>query len=711
MMAATSFQTLLRLALLTGVCLPVPALAQTPTELESIEVQGVFDDGQGPFEGYAAEASVSATKGGRPIIETPQAVSVVGADFIADTAARTVTEATRYSPGIRSETFGNDARNDWFLLRGFTSQVSSYFVDGLALKSSDSFATWKMNPYLLERIDVLRGPSSSLYCSSNPCGLINMVTKRPTGETGGEITTGINEHGRGIFGIDAQGVAGRSGDWAWRFVASGNAGDTEYDFIDDDGFAIMPSLTWTPSEDTTLELYANVQAFSTNGQNFLPYVGTEVDAPFGRIDPETFTSEPGYDAFKRTQAMAGYEFEHRFNDRITVRQNLRYAHLDIDFTNVYGVGYAAGSPTATNADLARFNFITTPQLGLFSVDNQAEFLADTGALSHTLLFGVDYARFDLDDEAGFDFAPSLDLLNPVYSGITAPTTRYSDQSTVQQQLGLYVQDQIEYGNWDLVLSGRSDFVDTDIDNNLGADSSQSSETLSGRAGLMYGFDNGISPYVSVSRSFLPVIGTDSVSGAAFDPETGIQYEAGVKYQPAFLGGGYIGLSVFDLTRENVVTSDGINFNRQIGAVNSQGFELEAAGQITPDLKFVGSYTWYDLTIEEGNPVEIGNVPTAAPEQFASLWLDYTVPQGALEGVSVGGGVRYVGRSYADTANTLEVGDTVLVDAALRYEKDAFAAALNVSNLFDETYVAGCSSPTACFYGEGREVGLTLSYRW
>lgn len=140
-------------ALLATSCLmSAHAVAQDRvTVLERIQVQGVADDG------YLAKDSSSATKGDVPLEKTPQAISVIGSEQIRDQGASTVVEATRYSPGIRSETFGNDTRNDWFLIRGFSSQVSSYFLDGLQLQSSDSFATWKVNPYLLDRIDILRG--------------------------------------------------------------------------------------------------------------------------------------------------------------------------------------------------------------------------------------------------------------------------------------------------------------------------------------------------------------------------------------------------------------------------------------------------------------------------------------------------------------------------------------------------------------------------
>ncbi|WFP75061.1 TonB-dependent siderophore receptor [Mesorhizobium sp. WSM4906] len=676
--------------------------------LAPIQIEGEAGTGSAGFDGYKAKEDASASKSDQPLEKTPQAVSVVGSRQIEDQAARSVVEATRYSPGIRSETFGNDTRNDWFLIRGFSSQVSSYFLDGLQLQSSDSFATWKVNPYLLDRIDVLRGPSSALYGASNPGGLINLVSKRPTFQNRGETAIGVNEFGNVWTGLDVEGV-NKDGTLAYRFIATGNYGGTQVDFTDNDQFAIMPEVTWKPDEDTSLTVYANVSKLKTRGQNFLPYVGTVVDAPFGKIPRDLFTSEPSVDKFERSQQMIGYEFEHRFDNDVTVRQNLRYGHLEVDFRNVYGEGWVS-PPTTTTALLDRANFLSKPDLGLFTVDNQVEWKTSTGSIDHTLLLGLDYKRFDLHDESGFEDAPPLDVLNPVYNGAPPVASRYDQSNTLQNQTGLYAQDLMTIDRLNLVFSGRYDDAQTTVtDRPTGVRASYSGDAFSGRAGAIYNFDNGISPYASISRSFLLLTGKDSSTGEAFKPETAVQYEVGVKYQPTWLSDVLLTASLFDLTRQNVVTSDGVLFNRQIGKVNSRGVELEAVGQLTPDLTLTAAYTWYDLKIKEGSPAEIGKVTTGTPEQFGSLWLDYAIPSDRLPGITIGGGVRYVGSSFADSANTQKVPDYAVVDAAIRYEKDNFKAALNVSNLFDKVYVASCN--ITCFYGESREISLTMGYKW
>ncbi|MGO4386098.1 TonB-dependent siderophore receptor [Microvirga sp. 2YAF29] len=687
-------------------------------QLETVTVTGQGESGTGPVNGYVATRTTSGSKTDTPIIETPQAISVIGREQIVDQGAQTVVEATRYSPGIRSESFGGDPRNDWFLIRGFAAQDTGYYLDSLQLFST-AFATFKLEPYGLERIEVLRGPTSVLYGGNNPGGMLNAISKKPPMTPSREVTFGINNYGNAYGAFDLGGPVALDGNsngnqFYYRIVGLGRIGDTQVDYTDDDRAFIAPSLTWKPNDDTTLTILGSYQRDKTNGQNFLPYVGTVVPAPYGRISTKLFTSNPGYDSFEREQAMIGYQFEHRFNDSWTVRQNLRYNHLTIDFQTLYGLGYAA-PPTATEALLSRGNFITTPRVDLFTVDNQAETKFVTGPLAHTLLFGLDYKRYSIDDNQGFEMGPSLNMLNPVYTPVSAPTSRYTLNNIVQSQVGAYVQDQIKIDRFTLVLSGRHDWVNTDTTNYLfpGASTDGDDHKFSGRAGLIYNTDFGIAPYLTYSRSFNPLIGTNSATQRPLDPETGEQIEVGVKYQPVGMNS-FVGVSLFDIKRQNVLTTDPDNILNQVqtGEVRSRGVEFEVNANLMEGLNLIGAYTFYDLeTTRDLNPANVGLVPVGVPETFGSLWLDYTVQSGTFQGFGVGAGVRFVGESYADQANTLKVPSYTVADAAIHYEKDNWRVALNVSNLFDDVYVGSCSSENACFYGDRRRATLSASYKW
>jgi iron complex outermembrane receptor protein len=258
-------------------------------------------------------------------------------------------------------------------------------------------------------------------------------------------------------------------------------------------------------------------------------------------------------------------------------------------------------------------------------------------------------------------------------------------------------------------------VNTDTKNYLFPSNSSDGDErkFSGRVGLLYNTDFGLSPYVSYSRSFDPQIGLNSATQQPLEPETGEQVEVGLKYQPVGMRS-FVGASLFNLKRRNVLTTDPANILNQIqtGEVRSQGLELEANASLMDGLNLVGAYTIYDLeTTKDLNPDNLGKIPAGVPETFGALWLNYTVQDGTLKGFGVGAGVRFVGRSFADQANTYRVPGYTVADAALHYERDNWRAALNVSNLFDEVYVGSCSSANACFYGDRRKATLSVSYKW
>lgn len=667
-----------------------------------------------PGTGIVAKQTTSGTKTDTPIIEIPQGISVIDAEQIQDMGATSVVEATRYAPGIRSESFGDDTRNDWFLIRGFTAQETGYYLDGLQLFST-AFATWRLEPWGLDRIEIIRGPSSVLYGGGNPGGLINAVSKRPGPNLDNAVSTGIDEYGNAFAATDLSGQIGTGGHLFYRLNVLGKDGGTQVDHVDDDRFFIAPSLLWKPDADTSLLLLASYQRDKTAIQNFLPYEGTVIDAPFGKISTSLDTNNPDYGSFKREQTMVGYEFEHRLNNVATVRQNFRYGHLEVDLLGLYGQGYAV-PPTANSGIISRGNFITDPVADQFTVDNQAEFRFATGGVEHKVLAGLDYKNYRIADDQGFEFIyGDFDVANPVYPTNPAPpSSRYLVATTVQQQLGVYLQDQVKIDKLTIALSGRHDWVNTDRDDKLTSSQSVNVDdsAYTGRAGAIYSFDNGLAPYVAYSTSFNPLVGLNATTGTLLEPEKGQGWEGGLKWEPTWFNGRFT-VSYFDIDRTNVPSTNPLDFSvRQIGKQNSHGFEYEGVATLMPGLNLLSSYTIYDLTtLADTDPAAIGKVPIGIPEQFGGLALDYTLQRGALKGFGFGAGVRYNGRSYADAANTMRVPAYTLMDATIHYEANGWRTAINVSNLLDDAYVGSCSGPTACFYGERRKAMITTTYKW
>jgi iron complex outermembrane receptor protein len=544
----------------------------------------VVENPRGAVQGYVAGRSMAGTKTNTPIMETPQSVSVIGSEQIRDQKPGKFDEILRYTPGVVAGTFGADNRNDWFLIRGFKSEDVGLFLDGLQLFYT-SYASWKLQPFNLARVEVLRGPSAVLYGGSSPSGIVNAVSKTPPVEPIRYLETGVNNFGNAYLGFDFGGpvaTAPENGKLFYRVVGQIQNGGTQVDFTPNNNYFIAPSLTWKPDADTTFTVLASAAKNETRSENFLPYIGTVTAAPFGRIPTRLFASDPSVDTFKREQEMIGYQFERNLSDDVTFRQNARFAHVDVTLSTLFGLGYINNGDAST-ATLSRGYFLTHGIANQANLDSQLEYRFNTGILRHTALFGLDLKHYRIDDWQGFGGAPPLNLLNPVY-GYNAPFSGniITDTTLTQKQLGFYAQDQIKLDRFTLVLSGRNDWVATNNDNHIGAGQSREDSKFSGRAGLIYNFDFGLAPYVSYATSYNPVIGQNA--GQLLLPETGQQTEVGLKFQPNGFNG-HFGFAWFDLKRQNALTTDPTNVFRQLRTARSS---RAASSSRRSPIRFLGS---------------------------------------------------------------------------------------------------------------------------
>ena len=553
-----------------------------------------------------------------------------------------------------------------------------------------------------------------LYGGSNVGGIVNAVSKRPPEAFQGYIESGIDNYGNAFTHFDVGGPVATDNRFFYRVEGVARGGGTQTEFTPDDRLAIAPSLTFKPDGATTFTVLGSYQKDRTAGQNFLPYDGTVRAAPFGRIPTTLFTSDPNIDTFQRNQAYVGYAYEQKLSNVFTVRQNLRFSDLRINDRTLFGSGYDGAE---ADANLSRLNFNTTPHLTELAVDTQGEARFHTGPVQHTLLAGVDYKHFTLADLEGFSFGSAFDfnLLRPAYGPQVVPPLTGIRNFDSQDQIGEYLQEQAKFGKLTLVLSGRHDTVQTGLINELtpGSSTQSTRDALTGRVGLIYTSDLGLAPYATYATSFDPQLGTNNSTGALLVPTTGQLVEVGAKYQPIGTNLSFTG-ALFNLEQSNVLTTDPNNVMNtiQTGQERSRGFEFEAQGKITAGLKVLASYTGFHITdTQDLNTALIGKVPTGTPQNFGSLFLDYTIQSGGLRGLGGGGGLRFIGASFADQANTFGVPSVVLADFALHYEREHWRAAVNLTNAFDRTYVQTCSSTTACFYGQRSRALFSLAYRW
>lgn len=703
---------------------------QNDVQLEPVVVEGeASDSATGPVDGVVAKETKTGSKTATKLTEIPQSVSVIGRQEIDDQGAQKIDESLRYTAGVFTQPFGPDSDTNWIFIRGFQATDTGIYMDGLQLFSY-GFGGFYVDSFGIERIEVLKGPASVLYGGSNPGGIVNYVSKRPDGRQR-YVETGVNDAGRAYLGFDIGDVSG-DGVVSYRVNGRVAGGDTYSDLQDGWRGFISPSITWQPDEQTRLTVLANFSHIDENhnGGNFLPYDGTVVDhivggVNYGRIDPDANFTEPSIDLYKREQGSIDYEFEHTLDNDWTVRSNARFGAASIDEVSVYPNGWSTiGGPT----DLARINFDHDTDVVTFLMDNQIEGKVETGPIEHTILVGVDFKYYNIDQVQSsglFDlnYDNPIDAFDPIYGSPLTPRVSYLNQDLTQKQLGLYAQDQLRFGDgWLVTLNGRYDRGWLEADNRptyysetFGLpviDQSSTVGDFSGRAGLAYEFDNGITPYASIATFFNPIIGTDA-NGDLFKPEEGVQYEVGVKYEPTFIDGLFT-LSVFDLTRQNVaIASDTDPFAQvQADELRSRGVELEGKVNVTEDLRVTAALTAYDIDFTKNDdPDLIGKTPFIVPEVMVSASVDYTFRGDWYDGISVGAGVRHLGSSWADNENTAKVPAVTLADLKLGYEKENWGVDLNITNLFDKTYVASCQTTLTCAYGEGRSFKLKAHTTW
>ncbi|MBU9440593.1 TonB-dependent siderophore receptor [Burkholderia multivorans] len=668
--------------------------------------------------GLVAKRSRTGTKTDTPIEEIPQTINVVTAQQIEMTGATDVNTALRYVPGFSS--YGSDNRSDWYAaLRGFTPTA---YVNGLQVPNTLNLSSWRVDPYMIDSITVLRGPTSVLYGAGDPGAIVDVKTKLADGERVREAGVEIGNYARKQFMIDVGDKLDPDGKYAYRFVGVARDGNAVTGPNNDQRVALAPSFRWRPNADTSLTLSATyLQDWGDISSNFLPAAGTVLPNPNGQITKDIYEGDGNFNYYRKKQWSLGYQFEHNLNSMWTFRQNTRWMHLSLDNGSVWGAGFADETLTEIN----RWAGVFQMNYSRFDIDNNLEGRFATGPLQHTLLLGFQYNRQTATDSEWLAAAPTLNLYNPVYTPVTTavfsdPDTTYRTNTyTTMNTFGLYAQDQIKWNRWTLTLGGREDWVNMRMDDRAaGTQSKADVSAFTGRVGLTYQAGYGLSPYISYSTSFNPIIGVSLLDGGVPKPTRGRQIEAGLRWQPPGKNL-MLNAAIYQINQTNGVTpalptqDPGGTKSVQTGEVRARGIELSATGKVTPNLSLIASYAYQDVKVVQANDATLNNWPVdiPRPRQMASLWADWTWHTGPLAGFGLGGGVRYQSASAGAADNSLTVSSYTLIDAAVHYDVRNWRFAVNATNLFNRHYISGCQSTSVCMFGNDRTVIATAKYNW
>ncbi|WP_058973911.1 TonB-dependent siderophore receptor [Type-D symbiont of Plautia stali] len=655
-----------------------------------------------PTQGYLATRSSGSSKTDQPLITTPQSISVVTRQQMEDQGAQDLNQALNYTPGVFTNFGGAATRYDTIALRGFHGgDVDNTFLDGLRIMSDGgSFNILQVDNWFLDRVDVIKGPSSALYGQTVPGGLVNLVSKRPQFAEEGHFRLSTGTNATNSAAIDYTNAI--NDQWAFRLTGITRNSDTQYDHTREEKYAISPQLMWQPSEDTNLVLRAYLQKDPSGGYHgSVPAEGTLYSHNGRKLSDSFYEGDSALDQFKRNEQIYSYDFSHRFNEVWSFYSTASYSHSNVDLDQVYQIGW-----DATNPDLlTRYYSGERSSLSAWANDNRLQADFSTGAVQHRVILGAEYHRYKNDLSNASGYASSLNPWTGEAVG-TMPDYSWTESTRRYYQTGIYLQDELQLDRWHLDLSGRYDRI---VSNN--GTSRRQDDHISGRAALLYAFDSGISPYVSWSQAITPASLTDP-DGNQLKPTTSEQYEAGVKYQPVGTRDMY-SIALYDLTQNDVANRNVIDSTfTPSGKVHSQGIELEARNQLTPRLSTIAGYTLNHLRFKDSVDGNEGHTPYVTPNSMASFWGHYQFDYG----LSAGAGVRYIGKQWADNENTTRLPSVTLFDASVRADLGAWNSQLkgawlqvNANNMTDKKYLTACYGTGYCYRGAERTVMATVGY--
>ncbi|MEX7569643.1 TonB-dependent siderophore receptor [Enterobacter hormaechei] len=654
----------------------------------------------------------SATKSAVAESKTPQVINTIAAKEIEQRHASSVNEILRYAPGVSTEVRGSTSYMSEYKIRGFN--VDQEFYNGLQLPYNVTGNTKaRIDPLLIESVDILKGPSSVLYGGGSPGGLVNIQSKKPQKEAKTELgfNTGNRKLKEGY--LDYTGQIANS-DWNYRLLGKATESDEQAHTTRYENYLVAPSVTWQPDDKTRLTIDAlaqNTPSLTPSDPMPLSYLRSKY------ADRRDYAGDE-WSGFKQRPWMLGYSFEHEFDSGWGFNQKARYFDVDTHQRSAYSTG--TGSEVF---QLNRFAYTTDEDLQSFNIDNQVTRTVALGDWQHHLLAGFDYQK--LNSHFHYRYAsstPGIDMRNPDHSQIdndalgleTAQKNRLG-----YQQNGYYLQDQIAFGGLNVLASLRFDDYRSVTTNYLqnGDKAWVSQDRLTKRLGALYAFDNGLSPFISYSEGFAPVSPQGTLTAKDVKPTTSKQVEGGVKYLLAEYATTFTA-SVFNIRQKNVVTSDpGFLNYRQTGEVESKGAELSAISRPTDNLTLIANYAYTHAINTEDDKYQ-GKRPTQVPENAFNLWGDYTFDSTPLRGLTLGAGARYTGPMEISPANDAgKLGGTTQYDLAASYRMGELAPSLegltlkasaqNVTN--KETLT--CYDATNCWIGRDRtfQVGANYSF--
>lgn len=624
-----------------------------------------------------------------PLREQPQNVSVITRETLDDFGKPRLQDIAYATVGLQPVALQQGAQSYGFFLRGFNG--APVIVDGYYSSNNQFGSVGIVDMATVESAEVLRGPAALLYGQGNPGGVVNLTTKQPLDRFGASALFNLDQYGARRLEADitspiAEGIGAR-------VVGVYENSETFRRFIDQDRRLISPRVTAKIGGLAEIRLqytYDDFRFTPDNGPGINPDLVAnlpvrrsvqEPGLPKNRAVNKTFRAEADVNFAPGWKARVGYYDHNSTQPR---------GNLEIDpGSTISGTLIARDLITTIDADNngAKDDMLTGQILGDFT----------TGPLRHRLTVAGDLIHNSSKyDYAYYSFTP-IDYANPVYTPgpiVADPANlQFDGQGAFKSKVrAVYAQDLISIGEHLKVLVGlRHEKIETlgfaDADATIPAGTQTSAKRTTPRFGVVYDTKSGLTFYGSYSQAFVPQYGL-SRTNEPFQPEMSRSYEVGLRKQ--FGEDMMLTAAVYDIRKKNILVVDpaDTNFNINAGVARSRGFEAELQGRVAPGWRIALGLAYTDAKIIRS--VDPAFFPEGDRLPAAAKWSGlvnstYTVQEGALEGLKLGGNLSYTGRRpymLPNVAPTLDAYAKIDVFASYTIA-DTVELQLNVNNLSDE----------------------------
>jgi catecholate siderophore receptor len=646
---------------------------------------------------------LSGTRTAIQPLDLPQSVDVVSQTVIRSQSALSMQDALANVAGVTPQM--GEGRRDQFTIRGF-SAVNDTYIDGVR-----DDAKYYRDLSNLEQVEVVKGPAGALFGRGSSGGVINRVTKKPVfGARVGDVSIVGGSYDRRRLQMDyAEGRA--AAPVAFRVTGAAEEGGSQRPSYAMDRWAVAPSIAFRSGSGAELMVQAEFLHDNRVPDRGIPtWQGTPLD-----VARDFYYGFPDDDFLRNDVRSQAATWQQAFGGRWALRNVFRHTSYDNRFSNTF-----SGTVREVNGQLrvsrSQYN-VDADQRNIFNqLDLTTGFM--TGGIGHAVLVGMELGRETTRTARFTGTADEVDVIAPVLTRPVYGVTQSTDNAFTGTTAGVYAQDQLAIGNrWRALVGGRFDSNEQSLDDRraVNVDLARHDYNFSPRAGVVFRAVRNTSLYSSVSRSFQPSGDGLSlaVNNAELEPEQSVTYEAGVKSE-VFRRRLTVTGAVFRLDRYNVKTIDPFDPARLVlvGKQRSDGVEFTAGGALTRRWDLSASLSLLDPVILRSNDVSsgvavegkrIGNVANRS----ASLWTMYALPRG----VSIGGGLFYLGDRFAANDNLVRLDGYLRVDSVVAYRIGHYEVQVNVKNLFDEEYYETAHSNTNVMPAAGRNGLVAVRYRW